>query len=304
MSEPIAYWQGAWTPISQLTIPLDDAGFMLGTTVAEQLRTFSGKIFKLDDHLDRLWNSLDIVGVTSPESRDSLKEVVSQIIEHNHPLLPAGADLGVTIFVTPGPMGNLYNESVVGQLAVHTQRVPFSSFGHLYEHGQALVVPDTRQIPVECWPRELKVRSRVHYYLADLKAKRIDPNSRAVLLDLQGHVMEATTANIAKYHPDTGLELPPAELVLPGISIATLCELADVCNIPYTHRNLLPEDFAKADEVLLTSTSPCVLPCSSWDGKPISVGKPGPIFKQLIEAWEEMVDCPIRQQALRFGSSH
>ena len=301
MAGPIAYWEGTWIPHSELTIPLSDAGFVLGTTVAEQCRTFNGKIFRLDEHLDRLWNSLQMVDVQSPESKQSLTDVVHQIIEHNYPLLPAGADLGVTIFITPGSMDQVYKPHKTGRLAVHTQMVAFDTFAHLYEAGQALIVPQTRQTPVECWPRELKVRSRVHYYLADLEAKKQDPAARAVLLDQAGYVMEATTANIAKYHPNTGLELPPAELVLPGISIATLEMLAKQLDIPVTHKQLTPEDFAKADEVLLTSTSPCIVPCNQWNGKPISVGKPGPIFKQLIETWEEMVGVGVREQARKFA---
>lgn len=301
MAEPIAYWQGTWKPYSQVTIPLNDAGFQLGATVAEQLRTFNGKIFRLDAHLDRLWKSLEMVDIHAPESRESLTDVIHQIVEHNFPLLPAGADLGITLFVTPGPMEQAYRPHKTGRLAVHTQMVHFEQFAHLYEAGQALIVPATRQIPPECWPRELKVRSRVHYYLADIEAKKQDPEARAVLLDQAGYVMEATTANIAKYHPDTGLELPPEELVLPGISINTLCQLADEVGIPYRHRQLTPEDFRTADEVLLTSTSPCIIPCNQWNGKPISVGKPGPIFKRLIETWEEMVGLGIREQALRFA---
>ncbi len=301
MAQPIAYWEGTWKPLSQVAIPLDDTGFVLGATVVEQLRTFGGKVFRLQQHLDRLWRSLEVVDVQSPESRESLTDVVLQIVEHNYPLLPTGADLGVTLLITPGGPDQAYRPHKLGRLIVHTQMVAFESFAHLYELGQSLIVPRTRQVPPECWPRELKVRSRVHYYLADVEAKKQDPRARAVLLDQAGYVMEATTANIAKYHPDTGLELPPAELVLPGISIATLCQLADELKSPYRHRQLTPEDFSTADEVLLTSTSPCVIPCNQWNGRPISVGKPGPIFKQLIEAWEEMVGIDIRGQALRFA---
>ncbi|MBI1246588.1 hypothetical protein GC197_01945 [bacterium] len=301
MTEPIAHWEGAWIRRSELLLPIDDAGFHLGTTIAEQLRTFNGKIFRLDQHLDRLWRSLDILDVQSPESRQSLTQIVHQIVEHNFALLPDGADLGVTIFITPGSLHQVNQPNKVGRLAVHTQMVAFDSFAALYDTGQALIVPQTRQTPVACWPRELKVRSRVHYYLADIEAKRIDPTARAVLLDQDGYVMEATTANIAMYHENTGLQLPPAELVLPGISIATLAELAGKLGIPLTHRLLTAEDFAAADEVLLTSTSPCVIPCSQWNGQPIGSGQPGPVFNRLIEAWEEMVGLGVREQARRFA---
>lgn len=298
MSHPIAFHTGRWIPLAELSIPIDDLGFVMGTTVVEQLRTFNGKVFRLEQHLARLRDSLAIVGLEIQFSDDDLTQAVHEIVARNHPLLTEGDDLGVAIFITPGSMDHPGQSPMV---CIHTRPVAFSTFAGKFASGQALVVPATRQTPVECWPRQLKVRSRVHYYLADLEARKIDPKSRAVLLDLDGYVMEATTANLVVHFAGEGLVAPPRELVLPGISIAALKELAQSLEIPYSERLLTPDEVAQADEILLTSTSPCILPCNHWNGQQVGGGNPGPIFERLIVAWGESVGLDIRAQAAKYA---
>ncbi|MCC9609280.1 aminotransferase class IV [Blastopirellula sp. JC732] len=298
MTSPIAFHTGRWIPQSELTVPIDDIGFVMGTTVVEQLRTFGGKVFRLEQHLARLRDSLTIVGLEIPFSDADLSQAVQEIIAHNHPLLTPGDDLGVGMFITPGNMEHPGQQPMV---CIHTRPIAFGTFAGKFVSGQALVVPATRQTPVECWPRQLKVRSRVHYYLADLEARKIEPKARAVLLDMDGYVMEATTANMVVYFAGEGLVAPPRELVLPGISIAALEELAKSQGIPFSHRLMTPDDVAKADEILLTSTSPCVLPCHRWNGRPVGGGVPGPVFEHLITAWSDSVGLDIRGQAAKFA---
>lgn len=298
MSHPIAFHTGRWIPLSELSVPIDDLGFVMGTTVVEQLRTFGGQVFRLEQHLARLRDSLVIVGLEIPFSAADLTKAVHEIVAHNHPLLATGDDLGVAIFITPGSMDHPGQSPMV---CIHTRPVAFGTFAGKFVSGQALVVPATRQTPVECWPRQLKVRSRVHYYLADLEARKIDPKARAVLLDLDGYVMEATTANLVVHFAGEGLVAPPRDLVLPGISIATLKELADRLEIPYAERLLTPAEVSAADEILLTSTSPCILPCNRWNGQQVGSGAAGPIFERLIAAWSESVGLDIRAQAGKFA---
>ncbi|EAQ79975.1 aminotransferase class IV [Blastopirellula marina] len=298
MTRPIAFHTGKWIPLSELSVPIDDLGFVMGTTIVEQLRTFAGKVFRLEQHLARLRDSLTILGLEIPYSDADLSQVVQEIVAHNHPLLAAGDDLGVAMFITPGSMDHPRESPMV---CVHTRPVAFGGFASKFAAGQALVVPPTRQTPVECWPRQLKVRSRVHYYLADLEAQKIEAKSRAVLLDLEGYVMEATTANLVVHFAGEGLVAPPRELVLSGISIAALEDYARRLGIDYSQRRMTPDDVAQADEILLTSTSPCVLPCHRWNGRQVGGGKPGPVFERLISAWSESVGLDIRGQAARFA---
>src|SRR3954447_14698512 len=101
MAEPLAYLSGRWLPQSQATISLADAGFVQGTTIAEQLRTFGGKIFRLDQHLARLERSLRIIGVDPGKSKQELAEIGNHLVSENRKLLDPADDLGLAILVTP-----------------------------------------------------------------------------------------------------------------------------------------------------------------------------------------------------------
>jgi len=295
LPEPLAYLNGEWLPLSQAVIGVFDVGFIQGVTVAEQLRTFGGKLFRLETHLQRLQRSLDIIGLKSQPSIHELGDIAEQLIEKNRSLIDPAADWGATMFVTPGaspayPTGAKYTGPTVG---VHTQPLPFHQWSSKYQTGDALVVTDVVQVSANCWPRELKCRSRMHYYLADNQARQIAAGARALILDEDGFVTEASTANVLIYTPAEGLISPPKEQILPGVSIAVLEELAQGLNIPFVHRSLTVADVASAAEVLLSSTSPCV-----WSVTQLN-GKPGPICLRLRNAWSKLVGLDIEAQAIK-----
>jgi branched-subunit amino acid aminotransferase/4-amino-4-deoxychorismate lyase len=187
-------------------------------------------------------------------------------------------------------------------LCIHTQPLTFSAWAEKYRTGDSLVVTDTWQVPPECWPPELKCRSRMHFYLADKKARERERGARALLLDERGFVTEASTANIVTYHADRGLISPPKEHILPGVTVAVLEELAGRLGIAFGHGELTVNDVAKADEVLLCSTSPCIWSVTRLNGQPIRGGKPGPVSQRIRQAWSEMVGLDIEAQAKRFSS--
>jgi branched-subunit amino acid aminotransferase/4-amino-4-deoxychorismate lyase len=122
------------------------------------------------------------------------------------------------------------------------------------------------------------------------------------MLDRDGHVTEATTANLAIYVEGQGFATPPQAKVLPGISLRVLAQLAGELGIPLAERDLTTADVAAADEVLLTSTSPCILPVTRLNGRPIGQGVPGPVHRQLLAAWSSHVGVDIAKQAGDFAS--
>ena len=302
MSQIQAYLNGRWVTPSELAIPIYDAGFVLGATVTEQLRTFAGKLFRLEDHLERLFHSLEIVGIDPGHTPAELAEIAREAIARNHPLLAEGDDLGMGMFVTPGAYPTLAGGVENGPtVCVHTYQLPFGLWADKYAEGDAAVISDIVQVPGSCWPAELKCRSRMHYYLADRQARTVDPAARAILLDQDGLVSEASTANVVMYRQTEGLVSPPREKILPGISLTVLSELAERLGIGFTERDIRGEELATADELLLTSTSMCVLPVVRLDGRPIGGGTPGEVFGQLLAAWSELVGLNIAEQAARFA---
>jgi branched-chain amino acid aminotransferase len=303
MKEPLAYLNGQLVPASAATISPVDAGFVLGAAVAEQLRTFGGRIFHLDDHLARLARSLAVVGVGVSMPPASLGEMAVELAARNRALLHPDDDVGVAIIVTPGlyaGYGALGTSSPT--VCLHTYPLPFDRWADKYRTGQALVTTDVRQVPPDCWPAELKCRSRMHYFLADRKAAALDPGARAILLDHEDHVTEASTANVVIYRRDEGLVSPPHERVLPGISLAVIDRLAGELGIPIVYRDLAPSELASADELLLTSTPFCLLPATRLNGQPVGDGHPGPIFAQLLDAFSRAAGIDIAAQAQRFAT--
>jgi branched-chain amino acid aminotransferase len=182
---------------------------------------------------------------------------------------------------------------------MHTYRLPFSLWADKYRVGQSLVTASVRQVPPACWPTDLKCRSRMHYYLADREAAAREPGARALLLDVDGRVCEASTANILAYRRSEGIISPPLDRILHGISLDVAFRLAAQLGIGITFRDLTADEVAEADEVMLSSTSPCLLPVSRLDGRPIGDGKPGEVFRSLIAAWSELVGVDIVGQAQR-----
>ena len=302
MNEPWVYLNGEWLAASKAALSLTDAGFVLGATLAEQLRTFHGKIFRLDDHLARLEHSLRLVGIDPQVERGKLADLAREIVARNHRLLEQGDDLGLSIFVTPGqyPAYSSAPGPTHPTVCLHTYLLPFRYWADKYRTGQFLATTAIRQVPAECWPAEIKCRSRMHFYLADRQAAQLHPGSRALLLDRDGNVTEASTANLLLYRREEGMISPPSNKILRGISLMELLDIAGDLRIPCVERNFTPLEAAAADEALLSSTPFCVLPCTRLNGRPIAAGRPGEIFARLLAAWSEIVGVDIAHQAERF----
>lgn len=302
--EPLAYLNGRWIPLSQAAVSVFDGGFVQGVTVAEQLRTFGGKLFRLDRHLSRLQRSLAIIGVDPGLTAAAFTEIALALVAQNRKLLDPADDIGLTMFVTPGAYGAYAGVAAEKgpTVCLHAQPLPFGQWAGKYRTGESLVVTDVMQVPVACWPAELKCRSRMHYFLADKAAREQQPGARALMLDERGFVTEASTANVLVYDSRRGLISPPQERILPGVTVAVIEELAGQLGIPFLRRDLTVDSVAQADEVLLCSTSPCVWSVTRLNGKPIGGGSPGPIAAQLRTAWNQLVGLDIEAQAQRFAS--
>jgi branched-subunit amino acid aminotransferase/4-amino-4-deoxychorismate lyase len=187
-------------------------------------------------------------------------------------------------------------------VGLHTDPLPFGLWAERYRSGQALYTTEIEQVPAACWPPLLKCRSRMHYFLADRKAAEKEPGARALLLDHDGQVTEASTANVLVYTAGGGLVSPPQDAVLPGVSLAVVARLAHGLGIPLSYRKFPPAEVARADEVILSSTPWCLLPVTRFEGRPIGSGVPGPVFARLLSAWSELAGVDIVRQSRDFAA--
>ncbi len=297
MSDSVAYFNGEWIPSSQLAPPVDDLGFVLGTTLTEKLRTFKGLPYRTEAHLERLCHSLEVMGWDADAICQQARAAVDQFVTRNAHLIVEGDDWNLSLWVTPGKSADAANPTI----CVHGHPIPFHNWAHQFIEGAEAAIVSVRQVPANCWPPELKCRSRVHYYLADREAARMIPGARAILLDQDGYVGEGSTANLITYIAGRGLVTPKIQKVLPGVSQQVVFDLAHELGIAHEEADLLPADLSQADELYFASTSLCLLPIVKLDGLPIANGTPGPIFKKLLAAWSELVGVDIAAQAQKFA---
>lgn len=304
MAEPIAYLDGQYVPISQARLSVFDLGVVAGAAATEMARTFRHKIFRLDEHLDRLERSLDVLGIHSAVARDVLKRICERVVAENTQLIPADHDLGLVVFFTAGQ--NLTYLGRAGAalskrptLCVHTFPLPFELWAEKYDAGLHLVTTSIKAMPDDVIDSTVKHRNRLHWQLAELEAKRIDPVAMAVLTDSEGFLAETATGNLCVVEGTT--ILTPELHVLKGISRDTVAELATSLGLTLAHTRIAPEELSQASEAFLTSTPHCLLPITRFNNKKIGDGTPGPVFNSLISAWSDLVDVDIVEQ-MRHGA--
>jgi branched-subunit amino acid aminotransferase/4-amino-4-deoxychorismate lyase len=303
MTDDIAWIDGRFVPRAELALPVGDAGFVLGATVTEQLRTFRGRLFLPDEHARRLVESLALVGIEPPLPVAEIMRAAVDVAARNHALAAAGADLGVVAFVTPGDLPAQHaGRAGPPRAVVHSFPLAFATWAAAYDDGVALRTVSVAQVPEACWPLRAKVRSRLHYFLADREARGHEPGARALLAHADGRISETSTANVALVRGGTVVTPPPAD-ALPGISLGYARRLATAAGIPWHEASLTAAELATADEILLTSTPSCILPATRFDGRPVGSGRPGPVFRRILEAWTAAMDLDIRGQAVAHGKA-
>jgi branched-subunit amino acid aminotransferase/4-amino-4-deoxychorismate lyase len=292
-------------PAPQAALPVWDAGVVQGATVTEQTRTFRHRPWRLDDHLDRLFGSLRYAGIDPGLTRDDFAAISNELVAHNAALVGPDDDLGVIQFVTAGEYPTY--AAAAGRPArpgptvcVHTFPLPFALWAKKMREGVHLVTPAVRQVPPQCYDPRMKCRSRMHYYLADREARRVDPEAAALLLDVDGHVTETSTANLLIVERGA-IVSPAAHRILAGISRQTVIELAAKRGIPFAERDLQLYDVLRADEAFLSSTPYCLMPVTKVNGIPVNMGKIGQTYRHLLTAWGDEVGLDIEAQ-IRQGS--
>jgi branched-chain amino acid aminotransferase len=173
-------------------------------------------------------------------------------------------------------------------------------FANLYETGAHGIIVRTRSLPCEAVDPKVKHFSRMNFNMAELEAADVDKSGWPILLDTRGNLAEGVGYNLFLVTAGT-IRTPGDRSVLQGVSRGMVMDLAKGLGIPVLEEDLQPYDLYTADEAFFTSTSPCVLPVTRVDGRPIGAERPGPTVRRLLTAWSEAVGVNIVEQARVFG---
>ena len=299
MAEYTAYFKGEWMPFSQVKIDPMDRGFTVGDVVFDVARTFNGKSFRMEDHIQRLYRSLKFVRIDPGLSAKEMLDISEEVIQRNDHLRAEVGDFTITQFVTRGP-GSSSRSAGPPAVCVKVAPIGFGRFADLFKDGAHGVITRTRSYPVESLDPKVKNYSRMNFNLADLEAADVDPEAWPILTDADGSLTEGTGYNVFLV-TDGVIRTPGDRNILQGVSRGMVFDLARQLNIPLVEEDLQPYDLYTADEAFFSGTSPCILPVSKVDQREIGDGRPGPIVQQLLSAWSETVGMDIVDQALQFN---
>ena len=300
IEERHVYLDGEIVPDSQAKVSIHDLGFIMGDAVFDTTRTFGRQIFKLNDHLDRFYESLKYMRIDPGLSKGEMAEVTMQVLETNLPLLAENSDYWVTQRVTRGT--RVYEGPNAGELQptvlVECQPLPFAARAKYYRDGLPVVVPSVRRTPPESMSPRAKVHNYINLIQGELEVKAQNPEAWAILLDVNGNLAEGMGSNF--FIVKDGVVITPRDqYVLGGISRETVLELAAQLQLETKEADIDLFDAYTAEEAFVTSTSFCVCPVVSVNGSEIGDGTvPGPVTSRLLEAYSELVGIDIVGQYL------
>ncbi|MCA8997369.1 MAG: aminotransferase class IV [Planctomycetaceae bacterium] len=297
---PLAFLNGELLPFEEVRLPVYDLAIVQGATVTERLRTVRHQPYLVQEHLDRLDQSLAMVGWRIPGDVGPIDQVVQDLARHNTKRLPDSEDMSIVIFVTAGQAvgdANGLIERSEPTVCVYSAPLPLARWGKAYTDGVKLIVPEVRQVPSTSISPRIKMRSRLHWHLADRQARAVEAEAMALLLDDSGHVTETSSGNLFIVNGGQ-LCTPPDDAVLPGIARSHIIRLAEQRGWRVRAQPLSPDDVLDAEEAFLTSSTYCILPVSSLNGSRIGTSIPGRVTKMFMDAWGEEIGLDFAGQAL------
>lgn len=298
MEERIVYLNGAFVPESQAKVSVLDSGFNAGDGVYDVTRTFAQKPFRLREHTERLFRSLQYTRIDCGMSVEEMDKITLDVLERNKPLLAANEDLALWQVVSRGVRSARGNRVAGGAtVTVYSVIVNFPEFASFYVEGAPIVIPSTRRIPPECLESKAKITNKMNHNMASFEAKQTDPRAIPLMLDLDGNLSETSAHNFFLV-VNGKLCTPSDRNVLGGITKEVVLGLAKQLGIECVEGNFTPYDLYTAQEAFLASTSPSLVPVRTVNGANIGKGAPGPVTLRLIGAWNKMVGMDIVDQAL------
>lgn len=278
------YINGQYFDRENAKISVFDHGLLYGDGVFEGMRIYSGNVFRLQQHIERLWESARAIALTIPMSIEQLTDDVNATVKEN------GLNDGyIRLIVTrgAGPLGLDPFRCVDPQVIIIADKITLYPESH-YTEGLKLVTAST----IRNHPAALSPRIKSLNYLNNIMAKIEGLNAgciEAVMLNHKGEVAECTGDNIFLIKNGV-LTTPPIDAgILEGITRNAVLELAVAAGIETREAPMTRHDIYVADECFLTGSAAEVIPAVQIDNRKIGDGKPGPVTLQLNDAFRKLV---------------
>ncbi|WZO95850.1 branched-chain-amino-acid transaminase [Isosphaeraceae bacterium EP7] len=265
-------------------ISVYDHGLLYGDGVFEGIRAYAGKVFRMEDHVDRLYDSAKAIHLVIPMTKQDMAEAIVSTLKVNN-LVDAYIRLVITRGA--GSLGLDPRRTTDPQIIIIADAISLYP-PELYEHGLKIITAGTpRNLPAALNPRVKSLN-----YLNNIMAKIEGTNAgclEALMLNHKGEVAECTGDNIFIVKKGEVHTPSVASGILEGITRAAVLDLAREAGLPVFERIMDRHDIYTADECFLTGTAAEVIPVVECDARPIGDGIPGPITRDLLKRFHALV---------------
>jgi len=265
----------------EAVLSIYDHGFLYGDGAFEGIRVYNRCIFKLDEHLARLYRSAKAMSIEISLSVNAFRDAVVETVRANNMesgYIRVSISRGVGLGLDPAHV------NAKSTIAISTEQLRLYP-QEMYDNGLDVVTASTRVPPSVCIDPQIKSLGRyVNNIMAKMEANRVGAGE-ALMLNMEGRVAEATGDNIFLLVNGELITPPTSEGALPGITRATVIECAKEIGIPFRESNITRYDCYNADEAFLTGTAAEVIPMVRLDGRDIGNARPGSVTNRLIAAF-------------------
>ncbi|WP_020485011.1 D-amino acid aminotransferase [Methylomonas sp. MK1] len=276
MTEQV-YLNGAYLPLADAKVSVLDRGFLFGDGVYEVIPAYKGRLFRLEDHITRLNNSLDGIRLPLPHSVADWEAIF-------RPLLADDRDQYIYLQVTRGyapKRDHGFPEQVVP--TIFAMSADIKPFAGRVDGIKAITLDDTR------WQLcNIKAITLLGNIL--LRQEALDQGCAEAILVRNGYVVEGAASNLFAVLDGELITPPKSHEILPGITRDVILELAAAHNIPYQEDIIALEALHNASEIWVASSTREIVPVIELDGEQVGDGKPGPVWKRmddLLQAYKK-----------------
>lgn len=278
------YIDGEYYDKADARVSVFDHGLLYGDGVFEGIRVYRGKVFKLKEHLDRLYRSAKALLLDVPVRKEEMENAVLDAVERNEK-----KEGYIRLIVTrgEGPLGidpMSCERSTVIIIVADIQLYP----EEYYKKGIQIITASSRRIPSDCLDPRIKSLNYLNNILAKIEARKAGC-LEAVMLNREGLVAECTGDNIFTVRNNELFTPAPHHGALDGITMQTVMEVAESLGIKIHETALTRYDLYNADECFMTGTGAEIIPVIEIDGRPVGDGSPGVVTQKVTKGFRELV---------------
>ncbi|MDE4541562.1 MULTISPECIES: branched-chain-amino-acid transaminase [unclassified Thermoanaerobacterium] len=280
---PVVFLNGDFVDSEKAAVSVFDHGFLYGDGVFEGIRAYDGVVFKLDDHLKRLYNMAKALLLDVPYSKEEMADKVLETVRRNN---LKDAYIRLVVSRGKGDLGLDPYKCSKPTVVIIADKITLYP-DEMYQNGLKIITSTFRRNSIQTLDPQIKSLNYLNNILAKIEAVKAG-YPEALLLNLEGYVAECTGDNVFIVSDGILYTPPSAAGALGGITRATVIDIANKLGIPVVEKYFSLFNVYTADECFLTGTAAEAIPVTEVDKRVIGDGKPGEITKKIIEEFKNV----------------